>query len=124
MLRAYANAEARPEIAVGDLVLAHQRKKNRLSTPFDSRLLRVICKRGTIITACCSGKNVISNVSHFKFVSPMFPETVTDKQVDVDAQDDDIPEQNQMVQFAIRVHPISTNGLRHIHIVTEHPSYI
>ena len=48
-----AKAKATPsKIAVGDLVLAHQRKQNKLSTPYEIRAFWVIHKRGTLITAC------------------------------------------------------------------------
>jgi len=54
-MKAYADAKARAapsEIAVGDLVLARQKKQNKLSTPFDPRPFRVIRKKGTMVTVC------------------------------------------------------------------------
>ena len=91
-MKAYADAKARAapsEIAVGDLVLARQRKQSKLSTPFDPRPFRVIRKKGTMVTACRSGKYITRNASHFKLSSSMFPETDVDKHTDVYAQDDD-----------------------------------
>ena len=94
-MKAYADAKARAtpsEIAIGDLVLARQRKQNKLSTPFDPRPFRVIRKKGTMVTACRSGKYITRNTSHFKLSSSMFPETDIDEHNDVDAQDDDLSE--------------------------------
>ena len=58
-MKAHADAKAKAtpsEIAVGDLMLAHQKKQNKFSTPYDPRPFRVIRKKGTMITACRNGK--------------------------------------------------------------------
>jgi len=60
------------EIAIGDLVLVHQRKQNKLTTPFDPRPFCVIRKNGTMITACHHGKYTMSNASHFKRISKFY----------------------------------------------------
>jgi len=94
-MKAYADAKARAapsEIAVGDLVLARQRKQSKLSTPFDPRPFRVIRKKGTMVTACRSGKYITHNASYFKLSSSMFPETDVDEHTDVYAKDDDMLE--------------------------------
>jgi len=52
--------------------------------------VRVIHKKGAMVTVCQNGKFITRNTSHFKIVSSMFPETEHD---DVDTQsDDDISE--------------------------------
>ena len=91
-MKAYADEKPRAtpsKIAVGDSVLARQRKQNKLSTPFDPRPFHVMRKRGTMITACQSGKYITRNASQFKIVSSMFPEIDVKEQDDVDAQEDD-----------------------------------
>ena len=88
-MKAHADAKAKvtpSKIAVGDLVLAHQRKQNKLSTPYDPRAFRVIHKRGTMITICRNGKYITRNASHFKKVNSK----LTDTNLDDDEQDDDI----------------------------------
>ena len=68
-MKAHANAKERTapsEITVGDLVLARQKKQNKLSTPFDPRPFCVIRKKGTMVPACRSGKYITRNTSHFK----------------------------------------------------------
>ena len=77
-IKAHADAKAKAtpsKIAVGDLVLAHQRKQNKLSTPYDPRAFRVIRKRGTMITACRNGKYITRNASHFKKVNSRWSKT-------------------------------------------------
>ena len=49
--------KAKPfRINVGNLVLVHQRKQNKLSTHFDSSPFCATSKRGMMITACQNGK--------------------------------------------------------------------
>ena len=85
-MKAYADTITPSKIAVGDLVLAHQRKQNKLSTPYDPRFFWGIRKRGTMITACQNGKYITRNVSHFKKVNSK----LTNTNVDDDEQDDKI----------------------------------
>ena len=77
-------------------MLARQRKQNKLSTPFDPRPFRVMCKKDTMITACRSGKYITCNTSQFKILSSTFPEIDVKEQDDVDAQEDyDISESRE-----------------------------
>ena len=121
-MKAYADAKARAapsKITVGDLVLARQKKQNKLSTPLDPRPFRVVRKKGTMVTACWNGKYITRNISHFKLSSSMFP----DSDDDVNAPDDDLLEATEQSmpeshssgsdQSASRVGQSSTDGLRH-----------
>jgi len=126
-MKAHADAKARAapsEITVGDLVWARQKKQNKLSTPFDPRPFCVIRKKGTMVTACRSGKYITRNTSHFKLSSSMLPDSDADD--DVDAPDDDLLEGTEQStpesdpthssgsdQSASRMGQSSTNGLRH-----------
>ena len=54
-MKAHADAKAKAtpsEIAVGALSVSTSKKQNKISTPYDPRPFLVICKKGTMITAC------------------------------------------------------------------------
>ena len=78
-MKMYADTRARAKtstIKVGDIVLARQRKYNKLSTRFDPVPFQVVRLNGTKVTACRNGKYITRNVSHFKVI-------------DAEIQDDD-----------------------------------
>ena len=90
-------------------MLAHQKKQNKLSTPYDPRPFRVIRKKGTMITACRNGKYLTRNASHFKKVHSM----LTDTNVGVDEQDDDLLDTDtNLAQSSSNNGQSSTDGLR------------
>jgi hypothetical protein len=57
-------------IQIGDSVLIHQRKQNKLSTKFDPSPFRVVRKKGTMITVLRGGKYVTRNASFCKRIDP------------------------------------------------------
>ena len=72
-MKAHADTSSRAapsNIKIGDLVLAHQRKQNKLTTRFNPSPFCVTSKRVTMITAQQNGKYVTCNTSHFKLVDP------------------------------------------------------
>ena len=71
-------------IKVGDIVLARQRKHNKLSTRFDPVPFQVVRLNGTMVTACRNGKYITRNVSHFKVI-------------DTEIQEDDDEEEDYLV---------------------------
>ena len=67
----YADTKARTKtstIKVGDIVLARQRKDNKLSTCFDLIPFQVVHLNGTMFTAHRNGKYITHNVSYFKVI--------------------------------------------------------
>ena len=56
-------------IKVGDLVLVHQRKQNKLSTRYNLYPFSVIRIKGTMVTARRKDKYITRNSSHFKVIS-------------------------------------------------------
>ena len=72
-MKMYADVKRRAEpsqIEMEDLVLARQRKQNKLTTPYDPSPFRVVRKKGTMITAQRNGKYITRNASHFKALHP------------------------------------------------------
>ena len=72
-MKMYADVKRRAEpsqIEMEDLVLARQRKQNKLTTPYDPSPFRVVRKKGTMITAQRNGKYITRNASHFKVLHP------------------------------------------------------
>ena len=68
-MKTYAGVKRRAEpsqIEIEDLMLARQRKQNKLSTLCDPSPFRAVCKKGTMITAQCNGKYITWNASDFK----------------------------------------------------------
>ena len=53
-------------IVPGTAVLVRQRKRDKLTSPFDHRPYTVIQKKGTMITAQRGDRNITRNSSHFK----------------------------------------------------------
>ena len=70
----------------GEVVLARQKKQNKLTRRFDPAPFQVVRKKGTMITAQRNGKYITRNASHFKRVDPSFFQNQEDK---VDSNDDD-----------------------------------
>ena len=62
-LKAYVKPNA---IKEGDLVLCRQQKKNKLTTPFFPKPMRVISRKGTRVVAELDGKRVTRHINHFK----------------------------------------------------------
>ena len=55
-------------IVPGNALLVRQRKRDKLTSPFDHRPYTVIQKKGTMITAQRGDRNITKNSSHFKHV--------------------------------------------------------
>ena len=53
-------------IKVGDWVLCKQSKKNKLSTAYYPKPMKVIKRKGTRITASVDGKQITRHANHFK----------------------------------------------------------
>ena len=53
-------------IVPGNALLVRQRKRDKLTSPFDHRPYTVIQKKGTMITAQRGDRNITRNSSHFK----------------------------------------------------------
>ena len=53
------------KLELGDVVLVKQQKKNKFTTPFHPKPLKVIAIKGTMVTAKRADKE-IRNISHFK----------------------------------------------------------
>lgn len=88
--REYADTKRRvkeSKIKIGDVVLVKQEKKNKFTTPFDPKPLKVIAIKGTMVTAKRVDKEISRNISHFKrFVgnsrAPDGEKEISDKELD------------------------------------------
>ena len=70
-MNTYADSKMRARtstIKIGDIVLAQQRKYNKLSARFDPSPFRVVRMNGTVVAAHRNGKYISQNMSHFKVV--------------------------------------------------------
>jgi len=70
-IKAYADSKlgTRPSnIKPGDTVLVKQKKKNKLSTPFNPEPLVVEEKKGSMVTASDGFKSITRNSSMFKII--------------------------------------------------------
>ena len=72
-MKVYADEQGKAKVSdirIGDVVLARQRKHNKLSTRFDPLPFCVVRIKGTMIIASRNGKYFTRNVSQFKIVDP------------------------------------------------------
>ena len=81
-------------IKKGDLVLCRQQKKSKLTTPFFSKPMKVISRKGSRVVAEVDGKRVTRHANHFK---PYLP------------QDDDIDGSTSLSHKELLVHPPNTS---------------
>ena len=71
-MKQYADKRRRARksvISTGDTTLLRQKKSSKFSTTFNPSPFKVICKKGTMITAVQNGKYVTRNTSLFKRVN-------------------------------------------------------
>ena len=61
------------KIDLGDYVLVKQKKKDKLSSRFDSQPYRITQRRGTMLTGTRPGHSITRNIQHFKFLSKTEP---------------------------------------------------
>ena len=105
-MKTYADSKVRAKtstINIGDVVLARQRKHNKLLTCFDPLPFRVVHMNGTMITARRSGKYIICNVSPFKVVDPGFHgEELNDEE---EEDDDTVSSPNSNLTSDANVNP-------------------
>ena len=73
---------------IGDCVLVKQKRKNKLSTRFDPRLLRVTKMKGTMVTAQRNSFTITRNQSFFKLVDDARLQSDGEEDVDDDYQTD------------------------------------
>ena len=86
-MKVYADTRARAKtstIKVGDIVLARQRKHNKLSTRFDPVPFQVVRLKGTMVTARRNDKYITRNVSHFKVIDAEIQEDDEDEEEEDD----------------------------------------
>nr|XP_034319592.1 uncharacterized protein K02A2.6-like [Crassostrea gigas] len=76
----------------GDRVIVQQKKRNKLSTPYEIEPLEVIGKKGSMITASNENKTVTRNSSAFKEIKPA--EVIIDQSDNCDNGDVNNPETN------------------------------
>ena len=88
-MKKYADMKKRASpspLKIGDIVLARQRKQNKLSIRFDSNPFQVVRKKGTMVTAYRNGKYITRNISHFKVIDP----SLNTKQINEEDEEDDL----------------------------------
>ena len=73
---------------IGDCVLVKQKRKNKLSTRFDPRSLRVTKIKGTMVTAQRNNFTITRNQSFFKLVDDARLQSDGEEDVDDDYQTD------------------------------------
>ena len=73
---------------IGDCVLVKQKRKNKLSTRFDPRLLRVTKIKGTMVTAQRNNLTITRNQSFFKLVDDARFQSDGEEDIDDDYQTD------------------------------------
>lgn len=100
-MKEHADKRARAqtyELAIGDLVLVRQKKRNKFTTRFDPAPYQVVRIQGTMITAVRNEKYLTRNVSQFKWIDSSLqgPEDESDVSDDeaVDGNDHQDPHQD------------------------------
>ena len=68
-------------LKVGDFVLVRQKKRSKLTPPYDPKPLQIIKKKGSMVTAERDGWRVTRNSSHFKqiLVGPAVNDNMDDE---------------------------------------------
>ena len=79
---------AEREIKIGDIVLAKQEKKNKLTTRFDPTPYHVTFIKGTMITAKNNFRSITRNISFFKKLAEA---PIIDQDDGSDFDDDETP---------------------------------
>ena len=77
-------------VETGDLVLVRHKRKNKFLTKFDPRPYRVVRVKGTMITACRDGHNVMRITSFYKKLPGQ-----DDVQIDNGFENDEINEEDR-----------------------------
>ena len=101
-MKQHADTKHRAEastIEIGDTILVHQRKESKFTSKFNQRPFKVVCKKGTMVTANRNGKFITQSTSMFKKVyleSCHFEEENEDD--DIDSNDNhSVCDNNHMV---------------------------
>ena len=107
-MKSYADRKnnAKPsQLKVGDTVLVKQEKKDKLTTPFNPKPMKIVETKGTMITAksCDEEKQITRNSSHFKQVK----DRLTDDEIEeiLDSKLNKEPETELRRSARVRIRP-------------------
>lgn len=106
-LKQYAGKRLRAStshLKIGSIVLAHQKKQNKLSTKYDPKPFKVVKKKGSMVTLFRNGKYLTRNISHFNVIDSSLDDAYQsadsddDHELDISTMDVSSPQPPALIQ--------------------------